>query len=166
LFDSSGSLVSTTNPDLFRSSDYVATGLDASLTATTTPGSTYYLEVDGVGFGSGTTTGYSDYGSRGEYRVLVDGEPLATISPTAAPTISGTATVRKTLTARTTGWMPSVTFSYQWLRNGAPIAGATSSRYKRKSADKRKRISVQVTATRSGYNPVTLTSSQTRAVRS
>jgi hypothetical protein len=166
LFDSSGSLVSTTNPDLFRSSDYVATGLDASLTATTTPGSTYYLEVDGVGFGSGTTTGYSDYGSRGEYRVLVDGEPLATISPTAAPTISGTATVRKTLTARTTGWMPSVTFSYQWLRNGAPIAGATSSRYKLKSADKRKRISVQVTATRSGYNPVTLTSSQTRAVRS
>jgi hypothetical protein len=165
LFDSSGSLVSTTNPDLFRSSIDVATGLDASLTATTTPGSTYYLEVDGVGFGSGTTTGYSDYGSQGEYRVLVDGEPLATISPTATPTISGTARVKKTLTARTTGWMAGLTFSYQWLRNGADIPAATLATYKLVRADAKKRISVRVRATHSGYSPKSLTSGLTRAVK-
>lgn len=337
LFDSSGTLVSTTNPNFFRSSSYVATGLDASLTATTTPGSTYYLEVDGVGFGSGTDTGYTDYGSRGEYRIIVplltptpgtssisgagvfgtsltglsdswaddtslssewyrngaptgdtdatydilasdvgksityrttgtktdyypatvtssevaitaatlpstgtpsisgtgavgtaltgstgdwpEGVTLATqwirngssagntyssyailasdlggemvfrvvaskpgytsvtansaglsvtagtISPTATPTISGTATVRKTLTARTTGWMPSVTFGYQWLRNGVDIPAATRSTYKLVKADGKKRISVTVTATRLGYTAATLTSAPTRAVK-
>jgi hypothetical protein len=166
LYNSSGTLISTTNPDLFRSNTSVATGLDASITATTTPGSTYYLEVDGVGFGAGTTTGYTDFGSRGEYRILVAGEPLLTISPTATPTISGTAKVNKTLTARTIGWMASLTYNYRWLRNGAPIAGATSSTYKLKSADKRKRISVEVTATRLGYAPVTLISARTGAVKS
>ncbi|MDP4586039.1 MAG: hypothetical protein NWS64_01915, partial [Microbacteriaceae bacterium] len=97
LFDSTGTLVSTTNPNLFRSSDYVATGLDASLTATTTPGSIYYLEVDGVGYGSGAETGYSDYGSRGEYRILVAGEPLLTLSQ-GTPSISGTGVFGTSLT--------------------------------------------------------------------
>jgi hypothetical protein len=66
LFDSSGTLLSTTNPNFFRVSTPSATGLDAVFTATTTPGETYYIAVDGVGYGSGTTTGYSDYGSLGE----------------------------------------------------------------------------------------------------
>ncbi len=338
LFDSSGTLVSTTNPNLFRNSTSVATGLDASVTATTTPGAIYYLEVDGVGYGSGAETGYTDFGSLGEYRVIVplltptpgtssisgtgvfgtsltgstgswaagtslssewyrDGsatgdtdstydivasdvgksityrttgtktdyypavatssevlvtaatlpstgtpsvsgtgavgttltgstgtwpegvtfttqwirdessvgdtdssytiagtdlgdemvfrvvaskpgyttvtaDSLAvtvvagTITPTATPTISGTAKVNKTLAARTIGWMASLTYNYRWLRNDAPIVGATSSTYKLKSADKRKRISVEVTATRLGYAPVTLTSGQTGAVKS
>lgn len=337
LFDATGTLISTTNPNLFRVNASVATGLDASLTATTTPGSTYYLEVDGVGFGTGTDTGYTDYGSRGEYRIIVplltptpgtssisgagvfgtsltglsdswaddtslssewyrngaptgdtdatydilasdvgksityrttgtktdyypatvtssevaitaatlpstgtpsisgtgavgtaltgstgdwpEGVTLATqwirngssagdtyssyailasdlggemvfrvvaskpgytsvtansaglsviagtISPTATPTISGTATVKKTLTARTTGWMPSVTFGYQWLRNGVDIPAATRSTYKLVKADGKKRISVTVTATRLGYTAATLTSAPTRAVK-
>jgi hypothetical protein len=53
-----------------------------------------------------------------------------TITPTATPTISGTATVKKTLTARTTGWMAGLTFSYQWLRNGVDIPAATLATYK------------------------------------
>jgi hypothetical protein len=89
-----------------------------------------------------------------------------TISPTAAPTISGTATVRKTLTARTTGWMPSVTFSYQWLRNGVDIPAATRSTYKLVKADGKKRISVRVSATRFGYtDSIPFTSAPTRAVK-
>jgi hypothetical protein len=88
-----------------------------------------------------------------------------TITPTATPTISGTATVRKTLTARTTGWMNNLTYSYQWLRNGANISGATRSTYKLVKADGKKRISVRVTAARQGYTPVTLTSGLTRSVR-
>ncbi len=337
LFDASGALVSTTNPDLFRDSTSVATGLDASVTATTTPGAIYYLEVDGVGYGSGAETGYTDYGSLGEYRVIVplltptpgtssisgtgvfgtsltgstgswaagtslssewyrdgsatgdtdstydivasdvgksityrttgtktdyypavaissevmvtagtispwgtpsisgtaavgttltgstgtwpegvtfttqwirDGSSAGdtdssyaivgsdlgdemvfrvvaskpgytsvtansvgvtvvagTITPTATPTISGTATVKKTLTARTTGWMAGLTFSYQWLRNGVDIPAATLATYKLAKADGKKRISVRVTATRSGYTPETLTSGLTKAVK-
>lgn len=92
-------------------------------------------------------------------------DELLTISPTATPTISGTAAVRKTLTARTTGWMTGLTFRYKWLRNGASIAGATGSTYTVKAADKRKRISVEVTATKDGYKAKSLTSAPTRAVK-
>ena len=93
-----------------------------------------------------------------------DGD-LLTISPTATPTISGTATVKKTLTARTTGWMAGLTFSYQWLRNGADIPAATLATYKLVKADAKKRISVRVRATHSGYAPKSLTSGLTRAVK-
>jgi hypothetical protein len=88
-----------------------------------------------------------------------------TITPTATPTISGTATVKKTLTARTTGWMPGLTFSYQWMRNGVDISGATRSTYKLVKADAKRRISVRVTASLLGYTPETLTSGLTRAVK-
>jgi hypothetical protein len=88
-----------------------------------------------------------------------------TIAPTATPTISGTATVKKTLTARTTGWMADLTFSYQWLRNGVDIPAATLATYKLAKADGKKRISVRVTATRVGYTSVTLTSGLTKAVK-
>lgn len=42
--------------------------LSATITATV-PAGTYYLTVDGTGFGNPETTGYSDYGSLGEYTV-------------------------------------------------------------------------------------------------
>lgn len=45
-----------------------ASGLDAHIVATVDAG-TYYLVVDGVGFGSPSDTGYSDYGSVGRYTV-------------------------------------------------------------------------------------------------
>lgn len=88
-----------------------------------------------------------------------------TIDPTATPTISGTAAVRNTLTAQTNGWMSGLTFRYKWLRNGTSIVGATGSTYTVKKTDKRKRISVEVTATKDGYKAKTLTSAPTRAVR-
>lgn len=162
IYDSSGTLVSTTNPDFFRLNEDVATGLDAFLTATTTPGVVYYLEVDGVGFGPGTTTGYSDYGSRGEYRIVV---PLATIAPTATPAISGTKRVGRLLTVSAGTWMEGTTLSQRWLRNGSRISGATGTTYKLRSADRGKRISVRVTVTKPGFASVTTTSTRTSKVR-
>ena len=61
--------------------------------------------------------------------------------------------------------MAGLTFSYQWLRNGVDIPAATLATYKLAKADGKKRISVRVTATRSGYIPVTLTSGLTKAVK-
>jgi len=163
LFNSSGTLLSTTNPNLFRVSASSATGLDAVFTATTTPGETYYIEVDGVGYGSGTTTGYSDYGSLGEYRIDVAGDPALTMSA-GSTSIKGTAKVKKTLTARATGWASGVTITYKWLRNGSTISSATRSTYKLAKSDKGKRISVQIRVAKAGYVTLTSTSPQTKKV--
>ena len=59
LYDASGTLISTNNP---------TKSLTASFKQTLTAG-TYFLKVDGVGFGDPLTTGYSDYGSLGGYLV-------------------------------------------------------------------------------------------------
>lgn len=163
LFDSSGTLLSTTNPNFLRVSTPSATGLDAVFTATTTPGDTYYIAVDGVGFGSGTSTGYSDYGSLGEYRIDVAGDPALTMSAGTA-TISGTAKVKKTLSARAKGWASGVTITYKWLRNGSTISSATRSTYKLSKSDKGKRISVQLRVAKAGYATLTSLSPQTKKV--
>jgi Ca2+-binding RTX toxin-like protein len=59
LYNSSGTLVAESNPvDL----------LSASITTTVSAG-TYYLKVDGVGKGDPLGTGYTDYGSLGQYQI-------------------------------------------------------------------------------------------------
>lgn len=78
---------------------------------------------------------------------------------TAAPAISGTATVGGVLACSngswtgdaeltlSAGWPLSQTFTYQWLREGAAIAGATSSAYLVQSADVGHSLVCEVTAT-------------------
>ena len=73
--------------------------------------------------------------------------PAATV----APTISGTPKVGRTLTADPGTWEPAdVQLRYQWLRDGAPIEGATSATYRVTRADVGTALSVQVTATQPG----------------
>jgi hypothetical protein len=163
LFNSSGTLLSTTNPDLFRVGVNSATGLDAVFTATTTPGNSYFIALEGVSYGPGTTTGYSDYGSLGEYRVNVSYAPK-TISPAGTVTISGTAKVAKTLSARPAGWMKRVSSHYQWLRNGFSIPNATSSKYKLTATDMGRVISMRLTVSKLGYPSITVESDPTVAV--
>lgn len=75
IYDSFGALIATSNP----------TGLSAGFNGLSLAAGTYYLVIDGVGFGSPTDSlspsGYTDYGSLGQYYVtgtLVDvGGPLA-----------------------------------------------------------------------------------------
>lgn len=57
---SDGVVISSANPD---------TLLDATVTATNLPAGTYFLRVSGVGRGSVSVDGYSDYGSLGYYKV-------------------------------------------------------------------------------------------------
>jgi len=70
---------------------------------------------------------------------------------TAIPTISGTTTVGSTLTATTGTWTgaPTPSFTYQWLRAGTPIGGATSSTYVIVVADQANTLTVRVTGTNS-----------------
>ena len=71
--------------------------------------------------------------------------------------VNGTKKVGQTLTVSATPWLAGsypttrATMSYQWLRNGVAITGATGSTYKLTSADKGKKVSVKATARRYGY---------------
>ncbi|MFD8724072.1 Tat pathway signal protein [Streptomyces sp. NPDC059629] len=84
---------------------------------------------------------------------------------TRAPAVSGTAKVGKTLTAAHGTWSPAATsFAYQWYANGKAISGATKSTLTLKAAQKDKKITVKVTAHRTGHKDGTATSGPTRTV--
>jgi hypothetical protein len=98
-----------------------------------------------------------------------DGDPVSAVSlpvtvaagqfdaPT--PTISGTPKAGQTLQAGTGAWSPAPeAVAYQWLRNGVPIAAATSWIYVVQGADAGARISVQVTGVSAGYATALVTS--------
>jgi hypothetical protein len=80
------------------------------------------------------------------------------LSKTPVPTISGTATSGKTLTAVSGEWDAGVALSIQWLREGVAIKDATKASYILTSADKGKKISVRVTGSKTGYVTVVKTS--------
>ncbi len=81
------------------------------------------------------------------------------LTKTPAPTISGTARRGSVLTAASGTWAPApVAFAYSWLRDGTPIAGATTSSYRVTDADTGRVITVRVTGSKGGYTSVTTTS--------
>ena len=81
---------------------------------------------------------------------------------TKTPTISGSLKVGSTVTAKPGTWTSGTKLSYQWLRDGKAITGATASTYKLRSADAGHKVSVKVTGTKTGYTTATKSS----AVRS
>lgn len=82
------------------------------------------------------------------------------------PTISGTRRVGSTLTANRGTWKPgTISYSYQWLRNGKVISGATGRTYRLRSIDRGDRIRVRVTGRKAGYYTKTATSAATGIIR-
>ncbi len=65
--------------------------------------------------------------------------------------ISGKAKVGVSLKAQASAWAPGAKASYQWLRNGKAIKGATKSSYKAVAADKGKKLAVKITQQSTGY---------------
>jgi PKD repeat protein len=98
VFDAAGQQVAVADPLVARYSGDVASGLDASLTVTLTAGS-YAVRIDGVGART-PSTGYSDYGSAGQYTLSgtlpqgSDPEP-----PPATPNVAPTAVASGTPTS-------------------------------------------------------------------
>jgi hypothetical protein len=132
------------------------------------------------------TVGTADQGAKlavivtaikaGYFHDYYQSEPTATVPtlPTPslktitghAPKISGTAKVGKTLKFSRGTWSPSgLTFAYRWYRNGIAIKGATKTTYKATKSDKGKYLTVKVTAQRTGYKTLSLTSKKTAKVR-
>ncbi len=84
----------------------------------------------------------------------------------AKPKIKGKLKVGKKLKVVAGDWKPgSVKLRYTWLRNGKVIKGATKASYKLTKKDRRKKISVRVTATKTHYATVVRTSAKTTKVR-
>jgi hypothetical protein len=81
------------------------------------------------------------------------------------PKITGTAKVGKKLKAKPGAWSPKAKYTYQWYANGKAIKGANKATLTLKKAQKGKKITVKVTAKKSGYNAVTKTSKATKKVK-
>ncbi|MDQ1083948.1 MULTISPECIES: hypothetical protein [Microbacterium] len=109
---------------------------------------------------TGTKSGYTTKSATSATKTVAKGTLTG-----ATPTISGTTKVGYTLTAKAGTWAPApVTLSYQWLRNGVAISGATASTYKLTSTDKGKRITVRVTGIKAGYTTLAKTSAATALI--
>jgi hypothetical protein len=69
---------------------------------------------------------------------------------TTPPSATGSAQVGATLSCNPGSWTGSPSFTYQWLRDGAPIPGATSDQYVLTADDQGHSIACRVTATNGG----------------
>ncbi|MEE1769677.1 hypothetical protein PUR34_16370 [Streptomyces sp. JV185] len=107
-------------------------------------------------------TGHADgSATTASVKVATGSAPKATKQPT----ISGTAKTGRTLKAAHGTWTPTPTsYGYQWYANGKAISGATKSSLTLKSAQRGKKITVKVTARRTGHASGTATSKATKAV--
>jgi hypothetical protein len=129
---------------------------------------TYTWLVDGEVVGTGTTyTPTADQLGK-KVRLSVQGtkagywapERLSTaytIQPgkltATTPVVTGLRYVGQTLTAASGPWSPAgTTLSYQWLRSGSPISGATDTTYLLTTADYGKKIDVRVTGSAPAYS--------------
>lgn len=89
-------------------------------------------------------------------------------TPVGLPVIQGTIRENQTLTANTSAINDADglgAFSYQWLRNGSAISGATNSNYATDDADVGTNLSVQISYTDNQGTTEMLTSASTTAVQ-
>ncbi|WP_282058858.1 hypothetical protein [Lentibacter algarum] len=117
--------------------------------------STYTLTQDDVGAQISTRVSYTDGGSASESVVSSPSSAVTNVNddPTGSVTISGTASQGSELTAITTTLADEDglgTLSYQWLRDGSDIDGATASTYTLTQNDVDATISVKVSYTDDG----------------
>lgn len=81
------------------------------------------------------------------------------------PVVTGTAQVDSALSVTVGSWSPSPTvLTYAWFADGVPLTGAEASTVKVPASALGKRITVQVTGTRAGYQVTTVNSAPTVAV--
>jgi hypothetical protein len=109
---------------------------------------------------------YDDQPFEGFSELFLDGYPVQVVAPhttsgidasmireepvdTVAPILSGTPAVGYPLTCKTGTWtgFEPLTYTYAWLRDGTPIAGASASLYVAQAADQGQVLLCEVTAT-------------------
>ena len=91
VLNGSGATVTSSAPPSAYTTGSVSTGMNATATVPGAVG-TYYLRVDGVGNGDPHGTGWSDYGSLGQYKLTANGCVSTPTQPPNPPTQPGTQT--------------------------------------------------------------------------
>ena len=139
---------------------------------------TYRWLRDAVAIGKATKASYkltsADAGKQLSVEVTGKRSGYTTVSRTSVatpkvvsaptPTISGTAVVGSTLTATTKAWSDGMKLTYQWLRSGKKIKGATKDTYVLTTSDNGKQLTVQVTGEQDGWATIARTSAKTKKV--
>jgi hypothetical protein len=98
--------------------------------------------------------------------LLLAAPAQAALAPVVPPSVSGTPEYAATLTADPGQWTPAASaYAYQWLRDGQPIAKATSATYAAGLDDLGHALAVTVTATDGLGDTGTATSAPTATVR-
>lgn len=92
------------------------------------------------------------------------GSRSMTISSAPTPKVDGELAVGSIVTAQTGDWPAGTALSYQWLRDGVPIPGATKVAYLLAPADAGKAMSVKVTGTVPGTGVVEVSSDRSPKV--
>lgn len=130
-------------------------------------GSTYVLGKRRIGsqMTVRTTASKAGYPSKTVRSAATDPVLPGALRNTAAPAISGTPQVDRTLTVDTGAWNPTpTTLGVQWYADGAPIAGATGTSLTLSPDLVGAQITATVKARRQSYAAVTATSAATDAV--
>ena len=110
-----------------------------------------------------TDSGAFKHWTTTQLSIIVTAAPA--IVNSSLPTITGRTKVGRKLFAHAGLWSPSnLTYSYQWLRDGRLINGATGSNYRLTKSTKGHHISVMVTATKAGFGPSSAVSVRTRKI--
>jgi len=113
-----------------------------------------------AGYGSGDSC--SAYGNRNFYNYFTDwfGPTLTSSFVASPPSISGYVMPGQRITATPRFSPEATTVTYQWFRNGQPIAGQTSSNYDIVTSDVGASLYVRVTGKRVGYADATAESTK------
>ncbi len=123
LRNAAGTLLASANP---------VDGLPATLGATLSTGGTYYLSVLGVGKGDRLATGYTDYGSVGQYALTGSVPTTAGTPPTAvigATPTRGTVPLTVNFTSAGSGDADGSIVAYDWsFGDGSSATGTTASK--------------------------------------
>ncbi|AWB92107.1 alpha-L-rhamnosidase [Aeromicrobium chenweiae] len=83
-----------------------------------------------------------------------------------APVVKGTLKAGRVLRTTKGAWdLKGLTYSRQWMRNGRAISGATATTYRLRTTDVGARISVKVTAAKSGHRNGSATTARTGKIR-
>lgn len=131
-------------------------------------GTTYILRAADLGKTVSATITATALGYRTETKVVSTSTLVSTgsISPAPTPIISGTNSVGSILTANPGVWLQGVSLSYQWERDGTPIAAATGTTYRILASDVGATLSVTVTGSKAGFQTVTKSGTYTGQVPS
>ncbi len=164
LRDSAGTVLATSNP---------TDSLPATLAATLPSAGTYYVTIDGTGKGDPLGTGYSDYGSVGQYAIsgtVQAGSVPAGQSPTAVLTaapISGTVPLTVSFDGAGSFDPDGSIASYSWTfgDGGSQTGGATAARTYGTPGTYTATLTVTDLAGLSGTTTVTITAQPQETVK-